>query len=456
MNPTFSKLLMKAKPLLRPLARATLGRLPRPAARLTGTLAKEGGIPVRDVRFRPWASDGDGNFLRWQGGVRAQLRRVFLGGVEGLPQPLAQEFAQQWATYCGCRYGLLLMHGTDALRIGLASALDHDGLDYGGEVIVPNFSFIASATAAFDRRFGVACVDVDPTTLLLDPRRVEEAVIPGRTRAILPVHLFGQPADMTALRAIADQHGLKLIEDAAQAHGAIWERGPVGSLGHVGAFSFQSSKNLACGEGGALVTNDEQIFERAHSMHNAGRSRIDGGRWVHVTLGWNCRPTEYQAALLLHRLKTFDQMQTVRRQNAQRLHELMTDIVCLEPVAVHPGVRAHGLYMFAMRYRPERCGGLSVDDFLEYVRAEGAPIHRAFEATISDQPAMRDLIKRRPQYLRCLPTPVADQAVRDTVYIAQSVFLGAASDMDDIAAAIKKVERSFFGRKGQIYSSKAA
>src|SRR5262245_15135230 len=174
MHPTFSKLLVKAKPLLRPVARATWGRLPQPSSRLTGALAKEGGTPVRDIRFRPWASESAGNVFHWHGGVRGRLRRVFLGGVEGLPQPLAQEFAQQWATYCGCRYGLLSPHGTDALRIALAALLDHDGLDYGGEVIVPNFSFIASATAPLDRRFGVAFVDVDPGTLLVDPARVED------------------------------------------------------------------------------------------------------------------------------------------------------------------------------------------------------------------------------------------------------------------------------------------
>ena len=180
--------------------------------------------------------------------MRAVFRRIFLGGVEGLPQPLAEEFAQQWAAYCGCRYGLLISNGTDALRIGLAAVFDHDGLDYGGEVIVPNFSFIASATAPLDRRFGVAFVDVDEGTLLLDPKRVEEAIVPGKTRAILPVHLFGQPADMTALKAIADKHGLKIVEDAAQAHGAVWETGPVGSLGDAGGFSFQSTKNLASGK----------------------------------------------------------------------------------------------------------------------------------------------------------------------------------------------------------------
>ena len=410
-------------------------------------MAKEGGRPVRDTRLRPWPTGNEGAAARWRRGAGAMLRQVYVGGVEGLPQGLADEFARLWADYCGCRYGLMLMHGTDALRIGLAAAFDHDGLDYGGEVIVPNFSFIASATAPLDRRFGVALVDVDPQTLLLDPVKVEEAIIPGRTRAILPVHLFGQPADMTALRAIARKHGLKIIEDAAQAHGAVWQDGAVGSLGDVGAFSFQSSKNLACGEGGALVTNNEHIFERAHSIHNAGRARIDGGRWVHERLGWNCRPTEYQAAILLHRLKSFDRMQEVRRRNFEHLLALMADICCLAPVVIDRRTRKHGMYMLALRYRPEHCGGLELDDFLSYVGGEGAPIYRAFELTIAEQPAIRTLRQKHPDYFRCLPTPAADQAVKDTLYIAQQVFLGTPQDMEDIAAAIRKVERHFSSRQ---------
>ena len=441
-----SGLFARAKPVLRPLARATLGKLPAPAARLTGALAKHGGTPVRDLRLRPWANVNDGNAARWRARAQAMFRNIYVGGVEGLPQPLAEKFAQAWAHYCGCRYGLLLGHGTDALRIGLAALLEHDGLDYGGEIIVPNFSFIACASAALDRRFGVALVDVDPATLLIDAKRVEEAIVPGKTRAILPVHLFGQPADMTGLRKIAIKHGLKIIEDAAQAHGARWENASVGSLGDAGAFSFQSSKNLACGEGGALVTNDERVFERAYSMHNAGRALRDGGRWLHVSLGWNLRPTEYQAALLALRLETFDAEQARRRRNFQRLREMMGELACLAPLAQHPGTSAHGMYMFAMRYRAENCGRLAIDDFLDIVRAEGAPIYRAFETTIAGQPAIRDLAKARPQYFRLLPTPVSDQAAGDTVYIPQNVFLGPAADMDDIVAAIGKVERHFSGR----------
>ena len=369
------------------------------------------------------------------------FRQIFLLGIEGLPQPLAEEFGRRWAAYCGCKYGLLLGHGTDALRIGLAAALEHDGFDYGGEVIVPNFSFIATATAPLDRRFGVAFVDVDPETLLLDPRRVEEAVLPGKTRAIMPVHLFGQPADMNSLKAVADRYGLKVIEDAAQAHGAIGETGPVGSLGNAAGFSFQSSKNLASGEGGALTTNDEQVFERAYSMHNAGRARVGGARWEHLTLGWNCRLTEYQAALLIHRFRTFGRMQARRHKNFQYLRDLMTgNVTCLQPLVVRAGVRAHGMHMFPMRYRQDNCK-VSLETFLDFVQAEGAPIHRAFSSTISDQPAMRNLVKKRPEYFRRLPTPVADQAANEIVYIPHHIFLGTSADMEDIVAAIQKVER---------------
>jgi dTDP-4-amino-4,6-dideoxygalactose transaminase len=195
-------------------------------------------------------------------------------------------------------------------------------------------------------------VDVDHGTLNLDPARVEEAILPGVTRAIMPVHQFGQPADMTALGEIARRHGLALIEDAAQAHGAAWESGPAGALGDAAAFSFQSAKNLTAGEGGILTTNDTALFERAHALHNAGRAYGTGARWEHETLGWNCRGTEYQAALLLHRLQRFPQQQAIRKKNFARLRELLADVHCVETLAVDPRVREHGMYMFVVRNHP--------------------------------------------------------------------------------------------------------
>ncbi len=164
---------------------------------------------------------------------------------------------------------------------------------------------------------------------------------------------------------------------------------------------------------------------------------------------WNCRPTEYQAALLLHRLKAFKECQATRLKNFQLLRALMKEITCLAALSVHPGVRAHGMYMFAMRYKSTQCGGISVDQFIELVQAEGAPIHRAFTTTMSGQPALQHLMQKRPEYFRLLPTPIADRAAEEMVYIAHDVFLGAAGDMEDIAAAIRKVEEHCAGMKAR-------
>ncbi len=434
------------KRIVRGVAQQTLGRLPQSSSRLMGRLALHGGQPVRDIRLRPYASSRQGALQSWWLHVAPQFRKLFCSGQEGIPQRLAAEFASQWAAYCGARYGLMLPHGTDALRFALAAACDHDGLEYGGEVIVPNFSFIASANMALDRRFGIALVDVEPDTLLLDPEKVEAAIVPGKTVAVAAVHLFGQPCNMTSLMRIAEKYSLKVIEDAAQAHGAEWQGKRAGSLSHAAGFSFQSHKTLNCGEGGAFTTDDESIFERVYAMHNVGRARHGAGRWEHLSLGWNCRPTEYQAVLLLHRLKLFDKQHAVRERNFKCLYELLGKDGCLVPLAVRPEVTRHGMYMFAMKYRSEFCGGLSIDEFLKAVQAEGIPIHRAFACTISDQPAMKQLRDKRPEFIRVEMTPVAEKAAGETVYIEHEFFLGAESEMKDVVAAVRKVESYFQGR----------
>ena len=435
---------MTASPLKRAakrVAQRTVGRLPRSAASLTGPLAINGGTPVRNLRYRPWPAHHTTTLRQWLGTIGPAFRDIFLSGVEGLPQPRQKEFARRWADYCGCDHALLVPHGTDALRLALAAVFDHDGLDYGGEVIVPNLSFIASATAALDRRFGIAFVDVDAGTLNLDPTLVEQAIVPGKTRAIMPVHQFGQPADMTAIASVARRHGLKVIEDAAQAHGAVWETGPVGSLGDAAGFSFQSAKNLSAGEGGILTTNDAAVFERAYSLHNAGRTFAAEARWEHASLGWNVRATEYQAALLLDRLDRFDDLQATRAANFQALRQRLAEVTTLRPLDLHPAVRKHGMYMFVMRYRPEACGGLELDRFVEEINAEGIPLTRCYSSTMSAQVVMQKLLAARPEYVRVLPTPVADQAANEIVYLAANVFLAGESDMDDIVAAVRKVER---------------
>lgn len=432
------------KTVIKRIARHTLVPARRSRA-VSGALAITGGPPVRDIRLQPWISEAPHTRWQWLTSVGPALRAVFLSGVEGLPQPRQLDFAKRWAEYVECRHALLLPHGTDALRFALAAALDHDGLDYGGEVIVPNLSFIATATAALDRRFGVAFVDVEPGTLNLDPARVEEAIVPGRTRAIMPVHQFGQPAAMSAIMAIAARHGLKVVEDAAQAHGARYEGRSVGSLGDAAGFSFQSAKNLAAGEGGILTTNDTTLYERAHALHNAGRSPSMGARWEHLTLGWNCRPTEYQAALLMHRMDDFAAQQARRTVNFLALRERLATVASVQPLSIGAGVDRHGMYMFVLRYRPERCGGLPIDEFIAAVRAEGVPVHRGYAKTLSQQPVMQALLSRRPDYVRVCPTPVADAAAASILYLAGSIFLAGIDDMHDIADALLKVERHHHG-----------
>ena len=441
--PSIKKIVRKSAKLAAKSAIRTLPKLPGRPGRLTGTLAKEGGLPVRDVRLRPWPVYPSSSMLDWTTKIAPKFLQIFLTGVEGLPQPMANRFAEEWARYCGASYSLLLPHGTDALRVAIASAIDHDGMEYGGEIIVPNLSFIASATTVLDRQFGVALVDVDPETYLLDPKRVEEAIIPGKTRAIMAVHLFGQPADMTALRDIAKRHSLVLLEDAAQAHGAIHELGRVGSIGDAAGFSFQSSKNLSSGEGGAFTTNDSQIFERAYSFHNVGRARRGGQRWGHHSLGFNIRPNEYMAAILLHRLQKLEAEQQRRAQNFHRLREYIGDVSCVRPLGIGRGVQRHGIHMFVLRYDSEECGGLSIEDFIDTLRAEGLPLNRGYTATMAQQPALQLIAEKHPKYLRVLDTPVADAATKNMLFLAHDIFLGDDSDMQEIAAAFRKVQTRY-------------
>jgi predicted dehydrogenase/dTDP-4-amino-4,6-dideoxygalactose transaminase len=333
------------------------------------------------------------------------------------------------------------------LRIGIAAALNHDGLEQGGEIVVPNISFIASANAALDRRIGVALVDVDPKTLNVDPARVEEAIVPGKTTAIMGVHLFGQPADMMSLRGLAKKYSLALIEDAAQAHGAIHVLGRSGSLGDVAAFSFQSFKNLPAGEGGALTTSNSAIFERAYGLHNVGRKLVGGTRWGHETLGWNCRPTEYVAAVLLHRLKSFESQQRIRWERFQLLRKLLEGLSSVECLGLGAGLVRHGVHMFVMRYRKAGCGGLELGDFIKTLEAEGLPIGRAYEKTLAQQPVMQNIGSKRPEYVRFCETPVADQAVKELLFLPHNLFLASEEEITEVAAAFHKVETYYTGHK---------
>ena len=406
---------------------------------MSDRLAVDGGAPVRT---RAWPAWPDNRIETWNGGLSAELRETFLSGVEGSPAPRARAFGDAFAAYCGAAHGEMMPHGTDSLMAALTAVLDLDGFRDGGEVVIPNYTFVATASAALDRRCSVAFVDIDPSTRTVDPDAVEDAIAPGRTVAIMPVHLGGHPADMGALRRIADRHGLRIVEDCAQAHGAGTARGKVGSLGDAGAFSFQSSKNLTSGEGGIVTTNDAETWERVVAFKDCGRHPT-GDTWPHPRLGGNHRTSEYLAVLLSARLDTLAAETELRNRNAAYLREQLAGLAGITPPSLAPYVTAHGYHHFMMLYDAREFGGRSRDGFVAAVRAEGIPVGSGYRTPLSDSSALRHLAAKHPRLIRRLPCPNVEYVVARSARLTHSVLLGSRADMDDIVDAIAKVRSAF-------------
>ncbi len=248
-------------------------------------LAADGGSPVRTRPFPLWPVFGEGE----ERALVATLR----SGKWGLGGDSIAAFEQAWSSFQQAKHAVAVASGTSALELCLRAV----GVESGDEVILPAYTFVATATAIMARGAIPVFGDVDADTLLLDARSAEASVT-ERTRAIVAVHIAGCPADLDALKAVARRHQLALVEDAAQAHGASWRGRRVGAIGDVGGFSFQATKNLNCGEGGAVVTDDSALAEAVWSLHNVGRRRQGGD----PILGGNARITALQATLLLAQL----------------------------------------------------------------------------------------------------------------------------------------------------------
>src|SRR5579885_2889557 len=226
------------------------------------------------------------------------------------------EFEQDFAAFCGSEHAIGVNSGTSALHLALLAA----GVGPGDEVVTTPFTFFATVEAILYTGAWPVFADLDPQTGNLDPAAVER-VLTARTRALLPVHLYGRPANMTALADLARRHGLALIEDACQAHGAAWDGQPVGSFGLAAAFSFYPTKNLsACGEGGAVVTNHAEIAERIRELRNHGQRE----RYRHETVGFNYRMEAFQAAILRIKLRWLPQWNEARYQLASLYRHRLT------------------------------------------------------------------------------------------------------------------------------------
>jgi dTDP-4-amino-4,6-dideoxygalactose transaminase len=393
----------------------------------TSTLAIHGGAPVRTTPIGQWPEFGPEE----EELLLAALRSGNWGSLDGT---YVTQFEREFADFQAAKFAVTTVNAT----MGLAVAYKAVGLGPGDEVIVPAYTFIATASAALMIGAIPTFADVDPETLLISPESLEAAVTP-RTKAIVPVHHGGSPVDMDAVMDIARRHGLRVVEDAAQAHGAAWRGRPVGAIGDVGVFSHQSSKMLTAGEGGTMVTNDPELDELLWSYRNVGRRR--GGEWYeHVRLGWNLRMTEFQAAILLAQLQRFPAQQKRRTAAAAFLDERLREIPGVVPLEVPEGVTAHSWYTYHWRWLGARRGGLDKMDFARALRAEGIPVLHGY-VPINRNEAVRAEIKRLggSEPADC---PAAEKANAEEILAFSSpILMAPEEDIEDVVRAVEKVAR---------------
>lgn len=349
---------------------------------------------------------------------------------------LNDAFERRFAAYQQAAHAITCVNGTVALELALRAA----GVGPGDEVIVPSYTFIATASAVLHLGGVPVFADIDPDTYTLSPASAASAVTP-KTRAIIPVHMAGAPADMDGLLTLAAARGIAVVEDAAQAAGAEWRGRRVGALGDLGTFSFQSTKVLTAGEGGAVVTNRSRLADVVWSLQNVGR--VPGGAWYeHHRLGWNLRMTEFQAAVLLAQMDRLDEQILRREMNAARLDTLLREVDGIAPLSVVPGVTRHPRYLYVFRYRPSAFGGLPKPRFIEALAAEGIPAMPGYPP-LHAMDAIRQALADRGLRMRAggaAGLPHTDRVWTDEgIWLPQNVLLGSEEDVADVHAAVAKV-----------------
>lgn len=398
-----------------------------------GRLAIDGGQPIRTRPFPAWPISGE----REEQLLLEVLRSGDWGTLTG---DKVTTFAAQFAAFQGARFGVCVPNGTLALELALRAV----GVGPGDEVITTPYTFIATASAALGLGAKPVFVDIDPATGNLDPARIAPAIT-TRTKAILPVHLGGQPADLDGILEVAAQHGVPVVEDACQAWGAAWRGRAVGAIGALGTFSFQSSKNITAGEGGIVVTNDEVLYERCWSLHNAGRIR-DGAWYQHEALGWNFRMAEWSGAILIAQLERLPEQMPRREAAARYLDEAFADLPGITPLAIDPRVTRHARHLYLARYDAAEFGGRSRTDFLAALRAEGIAGVSAGYVPLTKSPAIRraltDLfgVAAVGELAAC---PAADRAAEEIFWLPQQVLLDDQEGLDTIGAAIAKIRAAW-------------
>ena len=397
-------------------------------------LAIAGGTPVRQRPFPKWPIHDESD--------AQAVADVIRSGCWGLGGQNVAEIEKRFAAFQDASYGVATSNGTSSLWLALTAL----GVGPGDEVIIPAYTFIATAAAVLQTGAVPVMADIDPDTYCLDPDAAEAAITP-RTACIIPVHVAGHPADLDRFVDIAQRHKLALLEDACQAHGTQWKGRGVGAYGDLGTFSFQSSKNLSCGEGGMILSNNELLADMCLAYRNCGR--WEGSSGTRRVLGYNLRMTEMQAALLLSQMKRLEEQTRLRNENALYLAEKLSEIEGIRPLKRDERTTRHAYHLFIFRFDSE-VWGVSHDVFLEALAAEGIPCSRGYVPLYRDPtfipygrscpaawPGIGDHLAKIDYQQMFLP--VTEKASSEAVWLTQSMLLGTKQDMDDIVTAVAKL-----------------
>jgi dTDP-4-amino-4,6-dideoxygalactose transaminase len=397
-----------------------------------------GGAPVHTGGWLPWP--------QWREAWEPKMLEVYRSGKWfRLSGHCVTDFETAYARLLGARKCLATASGTTALTVSL-HVMD---VDAGDEVITSPYTFIATYNAILSAKALPIFADTDPATLTMDPASIETRIT-GRTRAIMPVHIFGMPCDMDPINAVARKHNLPVIEDACQAWLAEYRGRKCGTIGDLGCFSFQESKHLPSGEGGAITSMSEELIDRSNAFHNCGRPNATVKGRGNFTRGNNYRLTEPQAMLLLQQLDKLQTETAVRRESADYLSANLSQIPGITSVRLPDDSRAVW-HLYAFRYNAAQWSGLSRDKFIQALSAEGVPCssvygEQYYDGLLDEAIASRGFKRLwSAERLRAYRDSFAElkgnrQVCASTVAIFQSMLLAPRTDIDHIIAAIRKLQ----------------
>ena len=393
-----------------------------------------------------------GRFSRWpiyNGSEEDALLEVLHSNKWGrLDGSVTARFEAEYARVMGMKHCLATTGGTTALFTMLGAL----GIGPGDEVIMPAYTFVATYNVVVLNYALPVLVDTDINSFQIDTRKMERAIT-KETKALMPVHMGGIPADLDKIMAVAQKHKIPVIEDACQAPGSEWKGKKVGSYGVGGAFSFQSSKNLNCAEGGAVTTNDTDYYKACYAFHNQGQTEnvASFGTGVGVR-GTNARMTEWQSRMLLAQMVRQQEQDKTRSENAAYLSQLFNEIKGIYPAKLYDGTTKVSYHLYMFRYDKSFFAGMTRERFIQAMRAEGISASTGYGRLNRDPYVLA--LQKNPYFLKIYgektmkqwldrnQCPQNDKLTSEqSLWLTQPMLLGPKQDMEQIAEAVRKIQK---------------